>query len=146
MGSLLFVLCSFKILFPYYCCTGGMLWHLQKSLQFILIKFIPSIILLYPLSPILRILSTGLLFHFHVWEHMFPPHALSYTLSLYLHPPTDTNPQTGLVFWWYGVWSQGLTLSSQVLSHALAFSASVYFSDRFSCFFLGLILLSLPFE
>jgi hypothetical protein len=42
----------------------GYIWHLQKCLQYISIKFTPSIILLYLLSPILRVVSTGLIFPF----------------------------------------------------------------------------------
>jgi hypothetical protein len=45
-------------------CTGDTLWHLQKCLQCILVKFTTSIILLYPLSPFLRIVLTGLSFSF----------------------------------------------------------------------------------
>jgi hypothetical protein len=36
----------FKILFLSYCCSGDTLWHLQKCLQYILVKFTPSIMLL----------------------------------------------------------------------------------------------------
>jgi hypothetical protein len=35
------------------------LWHLQKCLHCILVKFTPTIILLYPPSNFLRIVSTG---------------------------------------------------------------------------------------
>jgi hypothetical protein len=43
-----FLFLIIKILFYlYYCCTGGTLWHIQKLLQNILVKFTPSIIPLY---------------------------------------------------------------------------------------------------
>jgi hypothetical protein len=39
----------FLFLLSHYC-TGGILWHLQQCLQYILVKFTLSIILLYPPS------------------------------------------------------------------------------------------------
>jgi hypothetical protein len=44
-------------------------WDFQKCLQYILVKFTPSLILLYPSSSILRMVATDLLFHFHMWVH-----------------------------------------------------------------------------
>jgi hypothetical protein len=41
-----------------YCCTWCTLWHLQKCLWYILVRFIPSIIL-YPPNYLLRIVLTG---------------------------------------------------------------------------------------
>jgi hypothetical protein len=38
-------------LLAYYCYTEDTLWHLQRCLQYILVRFTPSIILLYTLSP-----------------------------------------------------------------------------------------------
>jgi hypothetical protein len=40
----------YQFLLLYCCCTGDTLWHLEKCLQYILVKFTPSIILLYPPS------------------------------------------------------------------------------------------------
>jgi hypothetical protein len=37
-------------LLSFCCCTRGTLWHLQKCLQYILVKLTPSTILLYPTS------------------------------------------------------------------------------------------------
>jgi hypothetical protein len=45
VGAFYFILI---FLLSYYCCTGDTLWHLQKFLQYIIVKFTPSIILLYP--------------------------------------------------------------------------------------------------
>jgi hypothetical protein len=41
----------FFILYFYYCCTGSTLWHLQSFLQYIIVKFTFSVILLYPPYP-----------------------------------------------------------------------------------------------
>jgi hypothetical protein len=57
--------CSlFYFLLSYYCCTRGTLWYLRKCLQYIIVEFIPSSILLYPSSPIPGIVSAGLIFPF----------------------------------------------------------------------------------
>jgi hypothetical protein len=39
-------------LLPYYCYSGGALYYLQKCMQYILVKFTPSITLLYPQAPL----------------------------------------------------------------------------------------------
>jgi hypothetical protein len=62
---------------------------LQKCLQYIL-NWPPLSFSFIPSPPILRIVSTG---HFSIFIHEYiisPPHSPSYTLSLYLPPPTGT--------------------------------------------------------
>jgi hypothetical protein len=54
---------SFSLFLLYYCCTWGTLWHLQKCLQYILVKFTPSIISCFPPLPV-RIVSIDLIFPF----------------------------------------------------------------------------------
>jgi hypothetical protein len=77
-------------LLPYYCFSV-ILWHLQKCLQYILVKFTPSIVLHYLPFPILRIVSTGLIFkHEHTFPPYSPPTPFPYILSL----STSTNHQT----------------------------------------------------
>jgi hypothetical protein len=65
----------------YYCCMGGTLWHIQKCLQCILVKFIPSIILLYTLSPFLAYFQQVSFFHFDAWIYN-----ISTIISSYMHP------------------------------------------------------------
>jgi hypothetical protein len=55
----------------YYCCTGGTLWHLQKCLQYILVKFTPPSFSFVPLPqpypdvffPFIVVLGEGTLWH-----------------------------------------------------------------------------------
>jgi hypothetical protein len=67
-----------------YCCTWDMLWHWQKCL--FIVEFTTSIILLYTHAPILRIVSTGLIFYFHIWVHSIS------TIFILLHPFLLSSP------------------------------------------------------
>jgi hypothetical protein len=81
--------CTFLLFFrmagfllAYYCCTGGTLQHFQKYLEYILVRFTLSIILLYPSSPLLSRASTGLIVPFSYMSMTFPTYSPSYILSL----------------------------------------------------------------
>jgi hypothetical protein len=65
---------------------------LQEFLQYIIVEFIPSIILLYFFSfPIPGIVSRDLIFSICPYVYrIFPQYSSSYTLSLYV-PPTHTH-------------------------------------------------------
>jgi hypothetical protein len=67
LSSLVKLVSVFSLfLLSYYCCTRGTVWHLQKFLQYTLVKFTPSIILLYPTFPH----SWSTFFYFHTWVHI----------------------------------------------------------------------------
>jgi hypothetical protein len=83
----------------YYHCTVGTWWHLQKFLQYIIVKFTPSIIFLCLPSPCfwnsfhrphfsISYIST------HYFHHVHPLTPFPYILS----PPTGTNPRQGLFY------------------------------------------------
>jgi hypothetical protein len=56
--------CFYFILYYIIAVLGTILVHLQKCLQYILVRFMPSIILLYSPNAVLRIVSAGLIFPF----------------------------------------------------------------------------------
>jgi hypothetical protein len=60
-----FVFFLFIYLLAYHSCTGGILWPLQKCLQYIFIKINPLHLSLLSLLPP----SQVSLFHFHTWIH-----------------------------------------------------------------------------
>jgi hypothetical protein len=65
-----------------YYCTRGTLWHSQKLLHYVIGQFTLSIILLYPFSPIPRIVSTSLIFPFTCL--IFPLYSPFYSFFLNL--------------------------------------------------------------
>jgi hypothetical protein len=64
-----FILLFFFYLLAYYSWTGSTLWHSQKCLLYILVRFITSIFPLFPPSPLVRIVQQVSLCHFHTWIH-----------------------------------------------------------------------------
>jgi hypothetical protein len=56
-----------KNLLAYNNCKGDTLWYLHMCLQYILVRFIPSIILPLPLSPFLEQFQQVSFFCFHIW-------------------------------------------------------------------------------
>jgi hypothetical protein len=105
-----FSLLLFLFLLSYYCCTGGILWHLQKSLQYITFEFILLWIIHSSLSPLHHsplsppLPHSWISFnrsHFSILIHeciIFQLHSPSYTFSLYPPPPTGINPRQDLFY------------------------------------------------
>jgi hypothetical protein len=89
-----FLILLFKFLLSYYCCTI-LLWHSQKCLQYILVKFTPSSCFFVPHCHILRIVSTCLIFPFsNISIYFYSIHSpLPFPYILPSH--AGTNPQTG---------------------------------------------------
>jgi hypothetical protein len=79
-------------IFFFYCCTGGILWHLHKFLWHIIVEFTPPSFSFIPRLPIPGIVSTGLIFPFS-YITIFVPYSPFYTLSW--HPPCSHWYQPG---------------------------------------------------
>jgi hypothetical protein len=80
------------LFFLNYYCIGAMLRHLPKLLQYIIVEFTPSIILLYLSSSLLRIVSPVLIFHFHTRVHnIFTINCLPTPFLYILSPLSGTN-------------------------------------------------------
>jgi hypothetical protein len=69
LSYLFFHILFFYSLLSYNFCTGGMLWHLQEFLQYIIVEFTPPPFSFIPPPPFLEQFQQVSFFHFHTWEH-----------------------------------------------------------------------------
>jgi hypothetical protein len=81
-----FFLCPvLKILLAYNSCTGRTLWYLHMCLQYILVRFTPSIAL-----PIFRTIWQVSFFYFHIWLQN------TSTMFTFIHPFFMHTPPIGI--------------------------------------------------
>jgi hypothetical protein len=96
----------FCVFFLFLLFCGGTLWHLQKFLQcikYIILKFTPNIMFLYPLSSIPGIFSTGLIFPFtHMCAQylhcIHPPPHFPHISHMPLFPDSKPSDSYSLIF------------------------------------------------
>jgi hypothetical protein len=87
------------LFFPLEFYRKTTLWHLPMCLQYILVRYIPSIVLPCPSAPFLRTILTSFIALFsHINTKCIPPCSSTFTLSyvMPIHLPL-ASPSTGLV-------------------------------------------------